>query len=86
MNNSVFDRVSVGRSFSYSTDMLSIFREGQEKKTVIEPGMTADELSEIISDRLIEIVRKDLSLVQEKKEEGRRRRKRNKKIKEKTKV
>lgn len=69
MNNPIFDKKNGNSSFSYSTDMLSIFREEKPRKRTIEPGMTPDELSDIISDRLIEIVKKDLKLEpQEKKE------------------
>lgn len=69
MNSLIFDRTNGTTTFSYSTDMLSIFRGEKEKKRTIEPGMTADELSEIISDRLIEIVKKDLKLEPQDKKE-----------------
>ena len=69
MQNPIFDTKNGNGSFPYSTDMLSIFRKGTSRKRTIEPGMAPEELSDIISDRLIEIVKRDLKLEPEDKKE-----------------
>lgn len=66
MNNPIFDNISGTGNYTYSTDMLSVFRVEGEKKKAIEPGMSVEEIADIISDRLIEIVKKDLQIESEK--------------------
>lgn len=56
-------------AYSYSTEMLSIFRQDKVVKRSIEPGMPPEELSDIISDRLIEIVKRDLKIVKSEQKE-----------------
>lgn len=58
----------LGRPAVYSEtslDVLAIFREEADKPKKIEPGMSSEELSDVISDRLIELVKKDLRLASE---------------------
>lgn len=48
--------------FPSELDMLSIFREKADQPKTIRPGMSAEELSDIISDRLIELIKRDLKI------------------------
>jgi hypothetical protein len=38
-------------------DVLSVFRKTPKKKTEIEPGMSPEEIVEIVTDRLMDIIR-----------------------------
>ena len=44
------------------SDVLSIFDNPNKKSRSIQPGMDAYTIADILSDRLIELVRKDLQL------------------------
>jgi hypothetical protein len=48
--------------FPSELDMLTIFRDEADKPKTIQPGMSPEELSDIISDRLIELVKRDLKM------------------------
>jgi len=43
-----------------STDVLAVFRNETEKHTAIKQGMSANEISDIVSDRLVEVIKEQL--------------------------
>lgn len=43
-------------------NLLSVLHNEQEKKTEIMPGMSSKEIASIISDRLVELVLKNLKI------------------------
>lgn len=42
---------------SLNTDALSVFKKGSEKNLTIEQGMSVNEISEVVSDKIIEVVK-----------------------------
>jgi hypothetical protein len=56
MNNLFFNQEFNRGSFN-DQDVLSAFRQQPERVTEIRQGMTAKEISEVVSDRLIAVVK-----------------------------
>jgi len=51
-------------------DVLSAFRKGPVQVTDIQQGMTAKEISEVVSDRLIAVVKKQFDAAKKQYEEN----------------
>lgn len=54
--NSLFDRHMSQGNFG-ERDVLSAFRKTPERKSEIQGGMSPQEIAEIVSDRLMEVVK-----------------------------
>lgn len=50
----------------YKIDLLSVFKQSSEKNLSIHYGMSSKEISELVSDRLIEVVKEQFEATKRK--------------------
>jgi len=57
MNSLFFNNASTDMSFA-NKDILAVFNTQKEKPSTIEEGMTVEEISDVVSDRIMDIINK----------------------------
>ncbi len=60
MNNLSFDNTFSNTAFS-NKDVLSVFKKQHTKPTTIQQGMTLEEISDVVSDKIIGLVKQQFA-------------------------
>ena len=58
-NNDIFDTLEVNK------DVLSVFKQNSEKKHSIQQGMTIIEISDVVSEKIINVVKEQFENTKE---------------------
>lgn len=69
MDTLSFDTSFTKKFFSDNEDVLSKFKQNKEKVSTIKEGMSAEEIAEIVSERIINIIEEQFKLTKEQFEE-----------------
>jgi len=60
MNKTFFNQRE-SQCFGDKRDVLSIFNPNTQKPKSIQPGMTVDEIADVVSDHLIEVIKEQFN-------------------------